>query len=84
MRTCSVQKVHDKAFLKKLGQRITILRKTKNLTQLDLAVRMDNHAEQIGRIERGELNVSICTLKKIAEALDIKLYELLLFEKDIS
>lgn len=50
---CIVQNVKDKAFLKKLGQRIRFLRKEKGLSQLDLGVRMDNYAEQIGRIERG-------------------------------
>lgn len=74
---CIVQNVKDKAFLKLLGFRIRNLRKEKKLTQLDLAVQMDNYAEQVGRIERGQLNVSICTLKKIAEALDISLSELL-------
>ncbi|NMD28698.1 MAG: helix-turn-helix transcriptional regulator, partial [Bacteroidetes bacterium] len=49
----------------------------KGLTQLDLGVLMDNYAEQVGRIERGQLNVSICTLKKISEALEIPLPALL-------
>jgi transcriptional regulator with XRE-family HTH domain len=39
------------------------------MTQLDLAVKMNNYAEQIGRIERGEQNVSICTLKKLLNLL---------------
>lgn len=58
---------------------ISLLRRNKGLTQLDLAIRMDNHAEQIGRIERGQLNVTICTLKKIAEALEIPLADLFTF-----
>jgi transcriptional regulator with XRE-family HTH domain len=41
---------------------------------------MDNYAEQIGRIEKGQLNVTICTLKKIAQSLEISLSELLDFE----
>ncbi len=63
----------DNKLLKKLGDRIRQLRKSKNLTQVELAVACDNYAEQIGRIERGELNVSICTLKVIAKALNVKL-----------
>jgi hypothetical protein len=59
--TCSVQNIHDKKFLKELGKHIAFLRKTKKITQLDLAVRMDNHAEQINCIERGQLDVTICT-----------------------
>lgn len=75
-----MQKVKDKEFLKLLGERIRELRNKKGLTQLDLGVAMDNYAEQVGRIERGQLNVSICTLKKISEGLHIPLYELLNFE----
>lgn len=74
-----MQNVKDKAFLKKLGLRIRSLRLEKGLSQLDLGVRMDNYAEQISRIERGLLNVSICTLKKISESLEISLPELLDF-----
>ncbi|MGI8951501.1 MAG: helix-turn-helix domain-containing protein, partial [Chitinophagaceae bacterium] len=61
------------------GEKIKTIRKEKGLSQLDLAMRMDNYAEQIGRIERGELNVSICTLKKITEALKISFGDLLDF-----
>ena len=68
-----MQKVKDKIFLKKLGSQIREIRKSKNLSQLDVGVAMDNFAEQIGRIERGELNVSVCTLKKVAEALGVPL-----------
>jgi transcriptional regulator with XRE-family HTH domain len=74
-----VQNVKDKAFLKKLGARIRALRLEKGLSQLDLGVSMDNYAEQISRIERGQFNVTICTLKKIAESLDVSLSDLLDF-----
>ncbi len=40
---------------------------------------MDKNAEQIGRIERGNHNVSICKLRKIAVALNVSLSELLEF-----
>lgn len=75
-----MQEVRDDFFLKKLGNRIRLLRKERGMTQLDLAGKMDNFAEQIGRIERGEQNVSICTLVKIASALSIHLSELLDFD----
>lgn len=71
-----MQKVTDKPFLKKLGRHLKNLRQKKGMTQLELAVSMDNYAEQISRIERGELNVTICTLKKIADALELPLQEL--------
>lgn len=76
-----MQNIFDKEFLKELGENIAFHRKARGLTQLDLAIRMDNHAEQIGRIERGQLNVTICTLKKIAESLEMPLQELLNFHK---
>ena len=74
-----MQKVKDKKFLQSLGSRIRGIRLEKGLTQAEVAVGMDNYAEQIGRIERGQLNVSICTLKKIAESLEVPLTELLSF-----
>lgn len=72
-----MQELKDKKFLKKLGNHIKKLRTAKGLTQFDLAIKLNNYAEQIGRIERGELNSSICTLKNIAERLDVSLAELL-------
>jgi len=77
-----MQEVKDISYLKKLGQRIRELRKARNLTQLDLAGKMENFAEQIGRIERGEQNVSVCTLKKISDALEIEMKELFDFISD--
>ncbi|MBC7937236.1 MAG: helix-turn-helix transcriptional regulator [Rhizobacter sp.] len=72
-----MQQVKDPIFLKKIGLRIRELRKQRHLSQLDLAVLMDNHAEQVGRIERGELNVTIGTLQKIAEGLNMSVSHLL-------
>jgi transcriptional regulator with XRE-family HTH domain len=71
-----VQSVKDKRFLKKLGNHIRALRKERNMSQLDLAVKINNYAEQIGRIERGELNSSICTLNQIADGLGVPLSKL--------
>ncbi|MCG9881630.1 MAG: helix-turn-helix transcriptional regulator [Bacteroidia bacterium] len=39
-----------------------------------------NHAEQIGRIERGQHNVSICSLLAIANALQVPVSEILQFD----
>ena len=75
-----MQNIKDDKFLIILGKRIKLLRKTKNLSQLELAVKMENHSEQIGRIERGKHNVTICTLRQIANSLEISLAELLNFE----
>jgi transcriptional regulator with XRE-family HTH domain len=71
--------VKDKKFLKRRGKRLREIRTEKGLSQVDVGIRMDNYGEQIGRLERGEVNVTICTLKKISEALEIQLSELLDF-----
>ena len=71
-----MQNVKDIKFLKALGKRLREI-KEKGLSQVDLGIKMDNYGEQIGKIERGQLNVTICTLKKIADSLDMELHELL-------
>lgn len=72
-----MQNVKNSLFLKLIGERIRALRKERGLSQVDLGVLIGNHGEQIGRIERGELNVTICTLKIIAEGLKVKLKDLI-------
>jgi len=79
-----MQHVKDPALSKKIGERIRQLRKEKKLSQLQLAVLMDNHAEQVGRIERGEINVTIGTLQKIACSLGTSIIHLLAAEQDTS
>ena len=56
-----MQNVKDKTFLKLLGLRIKQLRTQKGLTQLDLGEMMENYAEQLGSIERGQSNFTIKT-----------------------
>ena len=75
-----MQNVKNDKFLKALGARIRQLRKERNLTQEDLGAICNNHGEQIGRIERGELNVTSSTLYMIAEGLKISMKELFDFE----
>ena len=77
---CIVQNEANKKFLKALGSRIRDIRKSKGLSQLDVGVAMDNYAEQVSRIERGKINVTICTLNNIAKCLDITVSDLLNFE----
>lgn len=66
----------DKEILKKVGIRIKSLRKQKNLSQFDLATEAEIPKNQIGRIERFEINTSLVTLNRIAKALKIDLEEL--------
>ncbi|WP_262362331.1 helix-turn-helix domain-containing protein [Paenibacillus senegalensis] len=53
------------------------LRKSRNMTQEQLAELTDTAISYIGTIERGEQNITIQTLDKIAQALQSDIYELL-------
>ncbi len=66
--------------LNKVGNRIKYLRKAKWLSQEKLAERAGLHRTYVGAIERGERNITIENLEKIAEALDTPLFELFRFE----
>ncbi len=61
-------------FLKEVGQRVRIIRKEKNLTMENLAYETGMECRQIGRIERGEINTSLLSMKRIAIALDVDLH----------
>jgi len=65
--------IRDINFLEAFGKELRRLRHTKNLSQEALADLADLSTSQIGRIERGKINPSICTLKIIAEALGVKM-----------
>jgi len=70
------------AILVKLGQRVRQLRVAKNLSQEQLAEKADLHPTFIGKIERAEINPSVITLEKIAQAFNIPLSQLLSFPED--
>jgi transcriptional regulator with XRE-family HTH domain len=56
-----------------IGDRITSLRKAKNISQADLAKVAGVSREIIGRYERNDASPSIEVAKKIAEALEVSL-----------
>lgn len=62
--------------LKKLGKRIRTLRKAKNMTQEQLATVADSGAKYISELERGEANVTIALVGKLAEGLGVSAREL--------
>lgn len=66
-------------FLINLGIHIRQIRERKNLSQQNLADICDLPKTTIGRIERAEMNTTIKTLVKIANALEIEPKELLNF-----
>ena len=62
---------------KKLGQRIRTLRLDKGInSQIDLALKTGLDRTYVGGIERGERNISLQNIEKIAKALNISLGEL--------
>lgn len=62
---------------KLLGKKIKVLRVERELKQSELAQLVDSDPSYIGRIERGEINITMITLKGIAIALGIKPSEIL-------
>lgn len=61
--------------LKKLGNNIKAVRKTRKLTQLDLEVASGISRGDISKIENGVINPATTTLIKLAIALDVELSE---------
>ncbi len=58
------------------GNKVREIRKSKNLSQEDLADRADLHRTYIGMIERAEKNITLINIQKIAIALEIDIKEL--------
>ena len=68
--------LRDDEFLKEFGIYLRETREKLDLTQQEVADRMDVEVMQVSRIERGIVNTSISMIKEIAECLEIPLYEL--------
>ena len=62
---------------KRVGLNIRKYREKKNWSQEQLAFEADLHRAYIGQIERGEKNIGLVNLEKIAKALNIKVSKLL-------
>ena len=59
------------------GKNVLRLRKSKGLSQEQLAEIAGLHRTYIGMIERAEKNITLINIKKIAVALNVKLTDLL-------
>ena len=59
------------------GKNVQRLRKSKGLSQEQLAEIAGLHRTYIGMIERDEKNITLINIKKIAVALNVKLTDLL-------
>ncbi|MFI8712170.1 helix-turn-helix domain-containing protein [Brevibacillus brevis] len=60
----------------RLGERIRLLRRERNLSQEQLGELAGLHTNYIGQVERGEKNVTIESLEKIAAGLRVSMDEL--------
>ncbi|MEI4827982.1 helix-turn-helix transcriptional regulator [Bacillus sp. FJAT-53711] len=66
-------------FLKSVGGNVRLLRKKQGLTQEELAERTGLQESYIGSIERGERNISLLSLEKVAIGLGVSPKTLLNF-----
>jgi len=71
----------EKAYLKRIGNQIRELRTEAGLSQEKLAFECGLDRTYIGSVERGERNISVINLRKIAKALKTKAPVLLNIEK---
>ena len=65
---------------KKLGQRIAGLRRSRKLTQEQLAEAVDCSVEFISLVERGVNAPSVASLEKFAKVLKVEVRDLFTFE----
>ncbi len=73
----NVTRVRNSKLLSQFGKSLKDMRTSRGLSQEELANDADIPINQIGRIERGEVNPSLSTLHSIASALNIRIRELL-------
>ena len=62
---------------KEVGLNIRKIREDKELSQEKLAALADLHRTYVGQIERGEKNIGLRNLEKIAHALNVNIKDLL-------
>jgi transcriptional regulator with XRE-family HTH domain len=62
--------------LNEFGKAVYMLRKSKNLTQEKLAEIAGFDRTYIGRIERGERNITLKNIEKLAKALNVSIHQI--------
>lgn len=67
-------------FLKKFGQNLRQIRLKKGLSQDDISFSTSISTNQVGRIERGEINAGLSTIYEIATFLKVEVRDLFDFE----
>lgn len=69
----------NKKLSAKFGEVVRELRKERNLSQEELADKAEVHRTYVGMIERGERNITLENIQKLAKALNVSLKSI--FEK---
>lgn len=67
--------------LNRFGKRLKELREQNELTQEQLAEKINVHPTYVGKLEIGKCNPSLKLIYKFSKALNINLYEFFEFEK---
>lgn len=70
----------DPDYLKAFGKNLRRIREQKELSQEELSGKMGTAPSQVGRIERGEINPTVSTLRTMADALEIQIEDLFRFD----
>lgn len=70
----------DIDFIKRFGRNLRKIRNERNMSQETLAINADTSRSQIARIERGEINPTIATVNRFAEALKVDVQILFRFD----
>ncbi|RPD39458.1 helix-turn-helix domain-containing protein [Chitinophaga barathri] len=75
-----MEKFNDKEALKKFGANLRQIRNSKGMKLEDVSAHSGIDTSDIGKIERGEINIAFSTLCKLAIGLDIRLSKLVDFD----
>lgn len=69
--------MNDNELFSRIALNVRVERTIKRLTQAQLAELIDVHEKYIGKIEAGKQNITVKTLNKLANALNIDVCRLL-------
>lgn len=65
--------------LLKFGRKVRAERERRNISQEKLGELADVHRTYVGMIERGEKNITLLNIEKLAQALDLSLKQIMDF-----
>jgi DNA-binding XRE family transcriptional regulator len=72
-----ISNMSKKSISIKFGEKVREIRVSQNLSQEQLAHLADVHRTYIGMVERAEKNITLVNIEKIANALNVKIKDLL-------